>query len=86
MFILQQNIATALKTPYSSQMVANSQKQEGKQAKMRHALKTQPFWRVMNRHAIWEDTPQGYEFWKIRHTYMKIRDNASSSAHIFDVW
>lgn len=86
MFILQQNIATALKMPYSSQMVANSQKQEGKQANLRHALKTQPFWRAVNRHALWRETPQGYEFWRIRQTDMKIRDNASSSAHIFDVW
>lgn len=86
MFTLQQNIAVALRQPYSSQMVANSQKQEGRQAHMRHALKTLSFWRVINKHALWGNTPQGYEFWKRHYTYMKIRDNASSSAHIFDVW
>ena len=84
MFILQQNIATALKMPYSSQMVANSYK-TNVHSRIRYSLKHYPFWQVINSHACWSRTPQGHDFWKVRQLHMKIMDTTLSS-RFFDVW
>ena len=84
MFILQQNIATALKMPYSSQMVANSHKSAAP-SYMSYALKHKPFWQVINSHACWNRTPQGYNFWSVRQLHMKTM-NTTLSSRFFNVW
>ena len=86
MFTLQNNIAIALKQPFSSQMVANNHRASCCAVPTIDGdLRSKPFWRVVARHAVWSETPQGSTFWERQRDRMKTLDIASVS-HYFDVW
>lgn len=86
MFALQKNIAIALKQPFSSQMVANNHRATCcAVSTIGDDLRSIPFWRVVAKHAVWSETPQGSTFWERQRDRMKTLDIVSV-LHDYDVW